>query len=156
MNNDYRKTRQRAVSLSLTAVLSAVLVLALSSGIEFLLNGAALTEPQVFDLLAALVLSPLLVGIPALLLTLVLLGLDEDHFGRGARFRWALTGLLFGLVWAVASRLLPDIASPIVSRLLAGALQVAAALWVYWLVFRVVPPLPLDESSGEADNIAKP
>lgn len=133
----FEKNRRGAITLSAITVGSAALGIALVRLIE------ALTGRLNVDWIDAVyiaLLTPLTVGVVSGLLALIISTLDATHYGRAGAVRWAAVGIGFGVWWGVASHLLPPFESVLVERIVRGVLQISIALWLYWLMFKALPP----------------
>lgn len=133
----FAKNRRGTIQLSALTVACAAFSIAVVRLVEVILGHVSVDW---VDVLYVALLTPLTVGALAGVLTLIISTLDESHYGRAGAKRWAVIGLGFGLWWGAASHLLPAFDSLIVDRLVRGALQLGGALWLYWLMFKLLPP----------------
>lgn len=142
----FAKNRRGTIQLSALTVACAALGIAAVRFVEVIFGHVAVDW---VDVAYVALLTPLTVGALAGVLALIISTLDAAHYGRAGAKRWAVVGLGFGLWWGIAAHLLPPFDSLIVDRLARGVLQVGGALWLYWLMFKILPPLSGERVSDD-------
>jgi len=128
------KSRVSALAMSATAHLAALIVSRAWFIVDSLLQtdsapdtGSA-TSSAVVGWLALLALIASSIG----LISLPIYKLDDSHFGPRGAIRWALAGVLYGLLWRASSLLTPG-------EVLRWVLQPVLIGLSYWVVFKLFP-----------------
>ncbi len=142
----FAKTRRGTIQLSALTVACAALGIAAVRLAEVLVGHVTVDW---VDVAYVALLTPLTVGALAGVLALIISTLDAAHYGRAGAKRWAAIGLGFGLWWGAASHLLPPFDSLIIDRIVRGVLQLGGALWLYWLMFKLLPPTSDERTSDD-------
>lgn len=84
--------------------------------------------------IAAIILIAVLLAVLSVwIVSAVIYKLDDSHFGPGGAIRWAVTGVVYALMWQALKRLV------FFNKFARDLLQLVVIGLSYWLVFRFLP-----------------